>query len=62
VIEPRVSSELEKVLNEKRKGEVLSVHMGGMEVQLHAPLTSALKECQFHAPAALYPGEKGRRH
>jgi len=30
-------------MNEKRKGEVLSVHTGGMEVQLHAPLTSALK-------------------
>jgi len=39
-----VGSELENVLNEKRKGEVLSVHMGGgVEVQLHAPLTSPLK-------------------
>ena len=59
MIEPRVSSELEKALNEKRKGEVLSVHMGGMEVQIHTPLTSALKECQFHDSAALYAGGKG---
>jgi len=62
VIEPRVSSELEKVLNEKGKGEVLSVHMGGIEVQIHAPFISASKECQFHDPAVLYPGEKRRRH
>ena len=62
VIEPRISSEFENVLNEKRKCEVLSVHMGGVEVQIHAPLTSPLKEYQFHGQAALYPGEMRRPH